>query len=65
MMKINIPYYLYRIYAEMASRYYAYRDRNKPIPLMVCQICGKPGHVERLCPNAARMGFINRDEKQE
>jgi hypothetical protein len=36
---------------------------------MVCQICGKSGHLERFCPNAWKMGFLNRmrisEEKNE
>jgi len=31
---------------------------------MVCQKCGKTGHIERFCPNVWRMGFINRNEKR-
>jgi hypothetical protein len=65
-MKVNLPYELYKIYAELASRYYAFRDRNKsnPPPL-VCQICGKGNHIERFCPNAARMGFIKLEKKKD
>jgi hypothetical protein len=59
-------YKLYQIYAELASRYYAFRDRNKPNFLpTVCQICGKGNHLERYCPDAASMGFINRQEKDK
>jgi hypothetical protein len=32
---------------------------------MVCQICGKPGHIERLCPKARRMGFLDREKERE
>jgi hypothetical protein len=64
-MKINIRYRLYQIYAELASRYYAHKERNKPTPPpMICQICGKSGHVERFCPNALRMGFSKQEENK-
>jgi hypothetical protein len=53
------------MYAKLESRYYAYKDRNKPIPPIVCQISGKPGHVERLCPNAWRMGFLDLENGNE
>jgi hypothetical protein len=60
----NWKYYAYRIYAELASRYYSYKDRNKPNPPpMVCQICGKGNHLERYCPNAGMMGLTDRKIK--
>jgi hypothetical protein len=34
---LNWKYYAYRIYAGLASRYYAYMYRNKLIPSIVCQ----------------------------
>jgi hypothetical protein len=61
----RVRYYAYLMYAEIASSYYAIKDRNKPIPSIVCQICGKPGHVERLCPNAWRMGFLDRENEYD
>lgn len=36
---------------------YEYSRRKKPVSPIVCQICGKPGHVERLCPNVYALGF--------
>jgi hypothetical protein len=33
----NWKYYAYRMYLGLASRYYAYMYRNKPIPSIVCQ----------------------------
>ena len=58
MMKNNIPYQLYKIYAEFASHYYAFKELIKPIPpQMVIQICSKPGHVEKLCPKEAKDGI--------
>jgi hypothetical protein len=51
-------YGAYRMYAELASRYYAFQDRIKLVPpSIVNQICGKPGQVEKLCPNAWGGGF--------
>jgi hypothetical protein len=54
-----------RRYVEMLDEdlIKAHKERDNPNPPpIVCQICGKSGHVERFCPNARKMGFINRDE---
>jgi hypothetical protein len=53
--KLNPPYWLYRLYAEIASRLTVDQDR-RPIPPACCEICGGP-HTEQLCPNAKRMGL--------
>jgi hypothetical protein len=55
---INWKYYAYRIYADLYSRFHQHEWRNNKIPLVQCQICGGY-HVERLCPNAKRMGFLD------
>ena len=62
----NWKYLAYQVYSELASRYYTYKYREKPKPsAMECQICGKPGHVERLCPNAWRMGFLDQQNNRQ
>ncbi len=30
---------------------------REPLPLVPCQICGKPGHNSKDCPSAKEMGF--------
>jgi hypothetical protein len=46
------PFYWY-VYAPIFDLIDAYKHRNdSPPPPVVCQICGKPGHKERYCPNA-------------
>lgn len=60
-MKINLYYELYKTYAEIASRYYAFKDHSMHISSrMVCNICGKAGHGEKYCLIAWRMGFIDK-----
>ena len=57
-MRFDLPHKLYKIYAALVSRYYAYKDCNEPEPPpMPCQICGKSGHEERYYPNTWKMGF--------
>ena len=59
---LDIPRrWLYRIWAEIYSRYQenfnpAWRE---PLPPKVCQLCGKPGHKEAYCPNAKELGFLD------
>jgi hypothetical protein len=33
--------------------------KDPPLPPMPCQICGKPGHKERYCPNAKALGYFD------
>ena len=52
---------LYRIWAELYSRY---QENFNPtwrvqLPPRECQLCGKPGHNEKYCPNAKEMGFLD------
>ncbi|MBI5964069.1 MAG: hypothetical protein HY863_11380 [Chloroflexi bacterium] len=30
---------------------------REPLPPIPCQVCGKPGHTSKTCPNAKEMGF--------
>lgn len=58
-----VPYFpvllVYRyIYVPIASALDDFKHRHDPpLPLVVCQVCGKPGHRERYCPNAKSLGF--------
>jgi len=46
------------IYVPIFEAIYNYKHRNDPAPPPpVCQICGKPGHREWMCPNAKSLGF--------
>jgi hypothetical protein len=67
MMKhgFNLPYTLYRIYAEIANRYYAYTDPNKPYPppryarYVVSQVMSRDyAPIERRC-------FFNRENDRK
>jgi hypothetical protein len=51
----------YRIWAHSYSLYQMKfnPDWNKQIPSIPCQLCGKPGHLERYCPNAKGLGFLD------
>jgi hypothetical protein len=63
-MIAKIKLWLHRgLYAEPISKWDDYRHRNDPSrPAIACQLCGDPGHVEWLCPNAKRLGYF--DEAQ-
>jgi len=52
---------LYGIWAELYTRYQENfsPDWREPLPPMVCQLCGKPGHLEKGCPNAKGLGFLD------
>jgi hypothetical protein len=48
----------YSLYAAIATVIDDFKNRNDPpLPLVVCQICGKPGYKEKYCPNAHALGF--------
>jgi hypothetical protein len=54
--------WFYRIYTEIATTLDDFKRRNDPpLPPVPCQICGKPGHIEKYCPNAKALGYF--DEK--
>jgi hypothetical protein len=54
--------WFYRIYTEIATTLDDFKHRNDPpLPPVPCQICGKPGHIEKFCPNAKALGYF--DEK--
>jgi len=60
-MKNKIKLWVYRwVYAPLMSMIEDYKHRNDPpLPPMPCQICGKPGHKERYCPNAKALGYFD------
>jgi hypothetical protein len=46
------------VYAPIMDTIERYQHRNDPpLPPVPCQICGKPGHREKYCPNAKGLGF--------
>ncbi|MBT7464123.1 MAG: hypothetical protein HN686_09080 [Bacteroidetes bacterium] len=50
-----------RVWAHMYSLFQMNfnPDWRKPLPPIPCQFCGKPGHLERYCPNAKGMGILD------
>jgi hypothetical protein len=60
-MKNKIKLWLYRwVYAPLMSMIEDHKHRNDPpLPPMPCQICGKPGHKERYCPNAKALDYFD------
>jgi hypothetical protein len=64
----NFKYWFYRrVYVPIADLYYRIKERNVQVLPAPCQICGIPGHHERYCPNAYRLGFFDKvsDKKEE
>ena len=55
LIRRNLLYPLYRLYAWLNSWRHNY---NEPLPAVPCQLCGYTGHVERLCPRKGEMGFL-------
>ena len=55
----NPAYWLYRQWANLYSTYMENFNPKwrEPLPPIPCQICGKPGHNTKYCPNARKMGF--------
>ena len=63
-MRLVRRYLFYPLY-KMYAWFDAWRhDPNKPFPSMPCQICGRTGHVARLCPNKQEMDFWIGDTKK-
>lgn len=46
------------LYAPLMTWLDDFKHRHDPpLPPVPCQLCGKPGHRERYCPNAHGMGL--------
>jgi len=56
----NWKAYVDRDYSMIASRYYAFKNRKRPIPPPISyQVSGKSDYTESYIPNACTMGISN------